>query len=135
MSDDAGGLGLFALLRAAQAQLTTLLRLDARLLQLEMKAKASDALKLCVWIGIAVLLGLFGVAILAQGLVGLLIFVGVPWVIAPFLVALAFFVVGGIFLLKARRAMSSWSLMPQKTIGQVRKDFEAVREGLQNGAH
>jgi len=82
-----------------------------------------------------VLLGLFGVAILAQGLVGLLIFVGVPWVIAPFLVALAFFVVGGIFLLKARRAMSSWSLMPQKTIGQVRKDFEAVREGLQNGAH
>ena len=135
MSGIAGGNGFFALLRAAQAQLITQLRLDARLLQLELKAKASDAVMLCVWLAVAVVLALFGAVILSQGLVGLLIYFGVSWVIAPFLVAFAFFVAGGLFLMKARRAISSWSLMPQQTFGQVRKDFEAVREGWQNAAH
>lgn len=134
MSENAGSLGFLALLKAAQAQLSTQLRLDARLLQLELKAKASDALMLCVWLAIAALMALFGAVISAQGVVGLLIFVGVPWVIAPFVVAFAFLAVGAFFFMKARRAMTQWTPIPQQTIGQMRKDFEAVREGLQNAA-
>ena len=135
MSDNAGGLGFLALLRAAQAQLATQLGLDARLLHLELRAKASDALMLCVWLAVAVVMALFGAVIFAQGLVAALIYFGVPWVVAPFIVALAFFAAGGIFFVKARRAMAAWSLIPEQTIGQVRKDFEAVKEGFQNAAH
>lgn len=132
MPDNAGDLGFLALVMAARAQLSTQLRLDARLLQLELKAKATDALRLCVWVAVAAFMALLGVIIAAQGLVGLLVFYGVPWVIAPFVVAVAFLAGGGFSLAKASRAMAIWSLIPQQTIGQVRKDFETVREGFQN---
>ena len=134
MSEHAGGLGFLTLLRAAQAQLATQLRLDARLLQLELKAKASDGLMLCVWLAAAVLLAAFGAIICAQGFVGVLIYFGVPWVVAPFAVALVFLAFAGIFYAKARRAMAAWSPIPHETFDQVRKDFEAVREGFQNAS-
>ena len=134
MPDNASGLGFLVLLRAAQAELSTQLRLDARLLQLELKAKASDALLLCAWVAVAALMALLGVVIATQGLVGVLVLYGAPWVIAPFVVAVAFLAGGGFSLAKASRAMAIWSLIPQQTIGQVRKDFETVREGFQNAA-
>jgi hypothetical protein len=118
------------LLRVALDQLLGLLRVDARLAQLEMKEKASAVVRAGALIGGAAILVLLGCFSLIQGLIVLLIHLGVAAVVSPFVVAALFFVLAVVLYFAGRSILADWTPLPTKAISNVHKDFEAVKEGV-----
>lgn len=118
------------LLRLALDQLLGLLRVNARLAQMEMKEKASAVVRASALIGGAAVLLLLGCFSLVQGLIVLLIHLGIAAVISPFLVAALFFVLAIILYFVGRSILADWTPLPTRAISNVHKDFEAVKEGV-----
>jgi hypothetical protein len=118
------------LLRVALDQLLGLVRVDARLAQLEMKEKASAVVRASALIGGAAMLVLLGCFSLIQGLIVLLIHLGIAAVISPFLVAALFFALAVILYFVGRSILAGWTPLPTRAISNVHKDFEAVKEGV-----
>ena len=118
------------LLKTATGQLFALLRADARLAQEEMKEKASDVARSGAMMGGAALFALLGGIGLLQGLIVFLIYLGIPAVASPFVIATAFLVAAAALYFRSRSILRHWTPLPQRTLSHVRSDIEAVKEGI-----
>ena len=112
----------------ALAQMTSLFETEIRLVRTEVSEKISSALRAVVIIAVAAVLLLVGLFIVLFGIVQLVIFFGfVAWQ-AYFMVGGAFVIVGGLAMLVAVRRLSAGNLMPKRTLSQLGKDAEVVKE-------
>jgi hypothetical protein len=117
----------------AGEQAATLLHLDARLLELEMKEKAGALARSGAWGLAAIALAGMGTFVVVLGLVGVLVALGMALFVAAFVVGAVLFAVGALFALRARSVLVGWSVVPRRTVEQVRQDAAAIREGFRNG--
>jgi len=133
MADDQAQRSLLSLAGLAGEQAATLLRLDAQLLELEMKEKVSAVARCGAWGLAAVVLLAIGAVVVVLGFVYLLIALGMAPFAAAFVVGALLCAGGVLSALRARAVMNGWSIVPRRTLAQVRQDAEAVKEGLRNG--
>ena len=118
------------LLRSALAQFLGLLRVDAQLAQLEMREKASEVIRSGALIGTAAMLAFLGCFSLLEGLIVLLVYLGIPAVASPFIVAAGLFALAVALYFIGRSILKDWTPLPTRAISNVRKDLEAVKEGV-----
>jgi len=133
MPDDQAQRSFLTVAGLAGEQAAALLRLDAQLLELEMKDKASAVARSVAWGLAAIALLGIGTFVVVLGLVGVLVALGIAPFIAAFAVGAVLCAVGALSALRARSVLNGWSIVPRRTLGQIRQDAEAVKEGLRNG--
>jgi len=133
MADDRAQPSLLTVAGLAGEQAATLLHLDARLLELEMKEKAGALARSGAWGLAAIALAGMGTFVVVLGLVGVLVALGMALFAAAFVVGAVLFAVGALSALRARSALVGWSVVPRRTVEQVRQDAAAIREGFRNG--
>ncbi|MES0022115.1 MULTISPECIES: phage holin family protein [unclassified Mesorhizobium] len=116
------------------SHLASLMRLDLRLLQAEMKVKTSTIVSSGAC-GIAALV-LFVLAAFAmvQFLILAMIHFGVDPMVACLIVAALLGVGGVLFLYLAKRALAGWTITPVETVNQVRTDIAALKQGMRFGS-
>jgi hypothetical protein len=133
MAQDQAQHSLLTAASLAGQQAATLLRLDVQLLELEMKEKALILALSGAWGLGAIVLLVMGTLVCVLGLVVALIAFGMVPFAAAFIVGIALCAIGGLSAWKARSMLQGWSLTPTRAVAQLRRDAEAVREGLRNG--
>lgn len=133
MTDDQAQRPFFAAASLAGQQAVALLRLDAQLLDLEMKQKGWVLALSGAWGVASVILLATGALVCVFGLVAVLVALGLPPFAAAFVVGALSCVVGGLCGWRARALLKGWSPVPQRTMAQLRQDAEALREGLRHG--
>ena len=117
--------GLFA---DALSQMTTLFETEIRLVRSEISEKISQAVMgLGVLVGSAVLL-VAAIFLLLEGVVQLLISFGWSPYAANFLVGIVIAILGAIAVFVALRGLSAENLTPRRTINQLGKDAQVVKE-------
>nr|WP_031198781.1 phage holin family protein [Mesorhizobium sp. L2C054A000] len=116
------------------SHLASLMRLDLRLLQAEMKVKTSTIVSSGAC-GIAALV-LFVLAAFAmvQFMILAMIHFGVGPMVACLIVAALLGVGGVLFLYLAKRALAGWTITPVETVNQVRTDIAALKQGMRFGS-
>ena len=109
-----------------------LVRLDAALLSIETRANLQS---IAIAIGLlvaALTTGFLGVVILLFAAVLLLIQLGLAPSLAALLVAVALFMVSGVFLFVGIERLKAWSLTPRRTLAQFASNLEALRASFRN---
>lgn len=117
-----------ALFADALDQMMRLFETEIRLVRTELSEKISSALRAVIVIAVAAVLLLVGLFIVLFGIVQLLIAFGVVAWLAYFLVGGALVVIGVIALLVALRRLSADHLKPKRTLSQLGKDADVVKE-------
>ena len=112
----------------ALSQMTTLFETEIRLVRTEISEKISQAVKAVVVLLVAAVLMLVGLFIILFGLVQLVIFFGVIYWLAYFIVGGGIAVIGAIALYVALNRLSTDNLMPKQSIDQLGKDAGVVKE-------
>lgn len=118
----------------ATSHFASLVRLDMRLLQAEMKQKGQDVIASGVFGAVALTCFLLGAFALVECLILALIWFGVAALWATLVIGVCFFLAGFVSLNLARRTMAGWSLAPEQTLIQVRSDLAALKEGMRHVA-
>lgn len=120
------------IVRSTQAELVGQLGQDARLLEAEVKAKAST-------IGSAGLLGLGAFALLATSmalastaLILFLISLGLAPSLAALAVAAASGILGAACLLRMKSLLKEWTPVPHRTLTAVSEDLAALKKAMAN---
>ena len=131
MTTDTGRPSTPALFADALAQMTSLFETEIRLVRTEVSEKISSALRAVIVIAVAAVLLLVGLFILLFGIVQLVIFFGIVAWLAYFIVGGTFAIVGGIALIFALRRLSGNALMPKRSLSQLGKDADVVKEQVQ----
>ena len=134
MDDGSDRRSLGSVFSEGLSQFASLMRLDLRLLQAEMKVKTLTIVSSGAC-GIAAL-ALFVLAAFAmvQFLILAMIQFGVNPMVACLVVG-AFLGVGGVLLLYlAKRALAGWTITPVETVNQVRTDIAALKQGMRFGS-
>ena len=134
MDDGSDRRSLGSVFSEGLSQFASLMRLDLRLLQAEMKVKTSTIVSSGAC-GIAAL-ALFVLAAFAmvQFLILAMIQFGVNPMVACLVVG-ALLGVGGVLLLYlAKRALAGWTITPVETVNQVRTDIAALKQGMRFGS-
>ncbi len=117
-----------ALFADALSQMTSLFETEIRLVRTELSEKISAAFRaIAVMLASAVLL-LAALFIILIGVVQLLIAFGLPAWGAYFLVGVVIAVIGGVALYFALNTLSADNLMPRRSLTQLGKDAEIVKE-------
>ena len=112
----------------ALSQMTTLFETEIRLVRTEISEKISTALRAVIVLLVAAVLLLVGLFIILFGVVQLVIYFGVIYWLAYFIVGGAFAVIGAIALYIGLNRLSADNLMPKRTIKQLGKDADVVKE-------
>ncbi|RYB06953.1 phage holin family protein [Lichenibacterium ramalinae] len=112
----------------ALSQMTTLFETEIRLVRTEISEKLSLAIKAVIVLLVAAVLMLAGLFIILFGLVQLVIYLGVIYWLAYFVVGGAIAVIGAIALYVALNRLSTDNLMPKQSIDQLGKDAGVVKE-------
>ena len=112
----------------ALSQMTTLFETEIRLVRTEISEKISLAIKAVIVLLVAAVLMLAGLFIILFGIVQLVIWLGVVYWLAYFVVGVVIAGIGGIALVVALKRLSTDNLMPKKTINQLGKDAGVVKE-------
>lgn len=112
----------------ALSQMTTLFETEIRLVRTEISEKISQAVKAVVVLLVAAVLMLVGLFIILFGVVQLVIYFGVIYWLAYFIVGGGIAVIGAIALYVALNRLSTDNLMPKQSIDQLGKDASVVKE-------
>lgn len=112
----------------ALSQMTTLFETEIRLVRTEISEKISTALRAVIVLLAAAVLLLVGLFIVLFGVVQLVIYFGVIDWLAYFIVGGAFVLIGAIALYVGLNRLSADNLMPKRTINQLGKDADVVKE-------
>lgn len=119
-----------ALFADALSQMTSLFETEIRLVRTELSEKISMAFRAIAVLLVSAVLMLAALFIILVGIVQLLIAFGMPPWGAYFLVGLVIAVIGGISLYFALKNLSADNLMPRRTMTQLGKDAEVVKEQI-----
>ncbi|WP_027062743.1 phage holin family protein [Mesorhizobium loti] len=118
----------------AAGHFASLIRLDLRLFEAEMKAKASKIVSSgACGVAAAMFFGLAAFA-LVQFLILAMIHFGVGAMSACLTIGLALVAVGTLSLYLAKRALTGLTITPVETVNQVRTDLAALKQGIRYGA-
>lgn len=117
----------------AIGQFASLMRLDLRLFQAEMKGKALTIVSsgACGLAAVAFLI--LASFALAQFLILAMIYAGISAMLACLVVSLVMLGAGVLSLYLAKRALVGWTLTPVETVNQVRSDLAALKQGIRYG--
>ena len=134
MDDGSDRRSLGSVLSEGLSQFASLMRLDLRLLQAEMKVKTSTIVSSGAC-GIAAL-ALFVLAAFAmvQFLILAMIQFGVNPMVACLVVGSLLGVGGVLLLYLAKRTLAGWTITPVETVNQVRTDIAALKQGMRFGS-
>ena len=123
-----------SVLGQAISQVGSLMRLDLRLLEAEMRAKSTAlASSGACGMAAAMFFALAGFA-LVQCLILAMIFLGIGPMLACLVVALLLIGAGSMSLYLAKRALTGWTITPVETVNQVRTDLAALKQGIRYGS-
>lgn len=118
-----------ALIADALSQSTTLIETELRLMRTELSEKVTMAVRAVATILVAAVLMLVAMFLVLVGIVELLVAVaGLPPWGAYFAVGAVIAVIGAIALFIALRSLSASNLAPRRTMAQLGKDAEIVKE-------
>jgi uncharacterized membrane protein YqjE len=112
----------------ALAQMTSLFETEIRLVRTEVSEKISAALNAVIVLLVAAVLLLAALFIILFGIVQLVIYFGVVAWGAYFIVGIAIAVIGAIALYIALNRLSTDNLMPKRSMKQLGKDADIVKE-------
>ncbi|MGO4637102.1 phage holin family protein [Mesorhizobium sp. 2RAF45] len=118
----------------AFGQFASLMRLDLRLLEAEMRGKASTIASSGACGVVAVLFFVLAAFALVQFLILAMIHFGVGAMFACLIVGIALVGGGLLSLHLARRALIGWTITPVETVNQVRSDLAALKQGVRFGS-
>jgi len=129
---DRGSLG--SVLSEVFSHFASLMRLDLRLLQAEMKVKASTIVSSGACGIAALVLFVLAAFALVQFLILAMINFGVGPMVACLVVGVLLAVGGVVLLYLAKRALVGWTITPVETVSQVRTDIAALKQGIRFGS-
>ena len=112
----------------ALSQMTVLFETEIRLVRTEISEKISFAIKAIIALLVAAVLLLAGLFIILFGIVQLVIYFGVIYWLAYFIVGAVIAAIGGGVLLFALKRLSTDNLMPKQSLDQLGKDAHIVKE-------
>jgi uncharacterized membrane protein len=113
---------------------SALAQLDLKILQAETKQKALSVLSSGAYGITALIFFLLAGFALVEFLILAIVLSGISAVIASLIVCGVLVVAGSISLLLAKRAVAGFSLVPAKTVEQVKSDLAALMRGIRYGA-
>ena len=134
MDDDGDRRPFGNLVSEAIGQFASLMRLDMRLLEAEMRSKTSTLISSGVCGIAAVILFILASFAMVQFLILAVILAGISAMAACLIVGIALFGGGLLSLYLAKRALVGWTITPVQTVNQVRSDLAAVKQGIRYGA-
>ncbi|QND60621.1 phage holin family protein [Mesorhizobium huakuii] len=117
----------------ALEKIASLMRLDLRLLEAEMRSKASAVVSsgACgVAAGIFFVLGAFA---FVEFLILAMIYFGIGAMFSCLIAGVVLIAGGLLSLYLAKRAMVGWTVTPIETVNQVRSDLAALKQGIRYG--
>jgi uncharacterized membrane protein YqjE len=117
-----------ALFADAIAKMTTLFETEIRLVRTEVGEKISTAIEAIVVLLVSAILLLTALFLVLVGVVELLVAFGLLAWQAYMLVGAVIAVIGGIALYMALRSLSAERLMPKRSLSQLGKDADIVKE-------
>ena len=112
----------------ALSQMTTLFETEIRLVRTEVSEKISMAINAVIVLLVAAVLMLAGLFIILFGIVELVIAFGVVAWGAYFIVGGVILVIGALALYVALKRLSTDNLMPRRSMSQLGKDADIVKE-------
>ena len=112
----------------ALSQLAILVETEIRLVKTEVSEKISVAVRAIVVILVAAVLLLSALFLLLIGFVELLIAFGLRAWEAYWMVGIAIAIIGGVAAFIALRKLSADQLMPKRSLSQLGKDVDVVKE-------
>ena len=119
-----------ALFSSLSEQLSQLIRDEIRLAKAELSVKGKHAGKGAGLLGGAALMGFFGFAALVATAIIALSYAVEPW-LAALIVAILLLVVAAVLALAGKKALQQGlPPVPERTQANVKRDVEAVKEGL-----
>ncbi|RNJ41322.1 hypothetical protein B5V01_26995 [Mesorhizobium erdmanii] len=123
-----------SLLGDAASHFSSLMRLDLRLLEAEMRAKSTTLVSSGACGMAAAVFFVLAAFALVQFLILAMIFFGVGPMLACLIVGLVLIGGGLISLYLAKRALIGWTITPVETVKQVRTDIAALKQGIRYGS-
>ncbi|AZO45631.1 phage holin family protein [Mesorhizobium sp. M7D.F.Ca.US.005.01.1.1] len=117
----------------AIAKFASLMRLDLRLLEAEMRSKMSTIVSSGACGVAAAILFVLGAFALVQFLILAMISFGIGAMFACFTVGVILIGGGLLSLYLAKRALIGWTITPIETVSQVRSDLAALKQGIRYG--
>ncbi len=112
----------------ALSQMTALFETEIRLVRSEISEKLTQAVTAVGVLAVSAVLLLAAIILLLEGVVQLLIAFGWQPYAANFLVGIVIAVLGGIAVYLAMRGLSAKNLAPSRTMNQLGKDAQVVKE-------
>jgi membrane protein len=118
------------LISEASEQVSRLVREEMRLAAVELRQKGARLGAGAGLVGIAGVLAFYGGGVLVACAVLALALVLAPWLAALLVGAVVLLVAGGLALVGKKQVQAAVPPMPENTVASVKKDVEAVKEGL-----
>jgi hypothetical protein len=123
-----------SVLSEAVSQFASLMRLDLRLLEAEMRAKTTTIVSSGACGVAAAMFFVLAAFALVQFLILAMIHFGVGAMFACLIVGAVLIVAGMLSLHLARRALIGWTITPVETVNQVRTDLATLKQGIRYGS-
>jgi len=117
----------------AIAKIASLVRLDLRLLEAEMRSKMSTIMSSGGCVVAATILFVLGAFALVQCLILAMISLGIGAMSSCLIVGVILIGGGLLSLYLAKRALVGWTITPIETANQVRSDLAALKQGIRYG--
>ena len=134
MDDDGDRRPFGSLVNEAIGQFASLMRLDLRLLEAEMRSKTATIVSSGVCGIAAVILFILASFALVQFLILAIILAGISAMFACLIVGIVLFGGALLSLYLAKRTLVGWTITPVETVNQVRSDLAALKQGIRYGA-
>ncbi|MBB6410669.1 phage holin family protein [Mesorhizobium sangaii] len=122
-----------SLVNEALEKFASLIRLDLRLLEAEMKSKSSIIVSSSACGIAAVALFVLASFAMVQFLILVMIHLGISAIVACLAVGIVLFGGGLLSLHLAKRALVGLTITPIETVNQVRSDIAALKQGIRYG--
>jgi hypothetical protein len=122
-----------SIISEALEKFASLMRLDLRLLEAEMRSKTSTIISSGACGAVAAILFVLGAFALVQFLILAMIFFGIGAMFSCLIVAVILIGGGFLSLYLAKRALVGWTITPIETVNQVRSDLAALKQGIRYG--
>jgi hypothetical protein len=122
-----------SIVNEAIEKFASLMRLDLRLLEAEMRSKTSTIISSGACGVAAAILFVLGAFALVQFLILAMIFFGIGAMFSCLIVGVILIGGGLLSLYLARRALVGWTIAPVETVNQVRSDLAALKQGIRYG--
>jgi hypothetical protein len=135
MYDDHDRRPFGSVVNEAISQFASLMRLDFRLLEAEMRKKVSSIVSSGVCGIAAVSFFILASFAMVEFLILAMVLAGISAMFACLIVGIVLLVGGLLSLHFAKRALVGWTITPEDTVKQVRSDLAALNQGIRYGAN